>query len=140
MKRQGALSDKKNMSNRQDYLKKMELKKQAKLKAGLLSDRFPKISGIVIQMTYFRKSENPILMERTVNVFPTSNAYFNMDCMINECDNGGFDLTAIIAKQVKDHRKLVKGKMVCKGKISDLTSDHASISYEINIKYKKRSN
>ncbi len=126
----------KNMSNRQDYLKKMELKKQAQLKAGLLSDRFPMISGIVIQMTYFRKSENPILMERTVNVFPTSNAYFNMDCMISECDNGGFDLTPIIAKQIKDHRKLAKGKMVCKGKISALTSDHASISYAINIKYK----
>ncbi len=127
------------MVNKQNYLKKMELKNQQKLKAGLISDRFPKVSTIVIHMTYYHKAENPVLMERTVNFFSSSYAYFNMECMEKDCDNGGFDLTPIIRRQIKNHKNLSKGKMVCCGKSAALTSDHARISYEISIKYSKRS-
>lgn len=127
------------MAHRQNYLKKMEIKKQAKFDAGIVSERFPKVSGIVINMTYYHKAENPVLMERTVNVFPSSHAYFNMECMIKGCNNGGFDLTKIIAKQIKQKKKSVKGTMVCKGNNSDLNADHGKVSYEINIKYNNRS-
>jgi hypothetical protein len=48
------------MAHRQDYIKKMELKKQARLAAGVMSDRFPKVSGMVIHMTYFQAT--PILI------------------------------------------------------------------------------
>jgi hypothetical protein len=57
--------------------------------------------------------------------------------MIKGCDNGGFDLTSVIANQIRHHKTSVKGKMACKGENSDLTTDHASISYEINVKYNK---
>ncbi len=123
------------MAHRQDYLKKMELKKQARLDAGLVSDRYPKISGLVIYMTYYHNAENPVLMQRTVNVFPSSYAYFKMECMSKSCDNGGFDLSSVISKQIKQKKKSVKGKMICKGKNVDIASDHASISYEISVKY-----
>jgi hypothetical protein len=123
------------MLQRQDYLKKLELKKQNKFKAGLVIDRFPQVAGIVIYMTYYHKADNPVLMERTVNVFPTSYAYFNMECMIKGCENGGFDLTRSISRQIKDHKKTAKGTMSCKGKNDDISSGHASISYEITIKY-----
>jgi hypothetical protein len=126
------------MAHRQDYLKKMELKKQARLDAGVISDRYPKVSGIVINMTYYHNAENPVLMQRTVNVFPSSHAYFKMECMSKNCDSGGFDLTTVISKQIKQKKKSVKGKMICKGKNDDITSDHASISYEINIKYSNK--
>lgn len=116
----------------------MELKKQRRYDAGLLSERFPDVSGIVIRMTYYHKAENPVLMERTVNVFPTSYAYFNMECMIKGCEEGGFDLTTLINKHIKQHKKSVKGKMVCNSKNGTLASDHASISFEINIKYSKK--
>jgi hypothetical protein len=125
------------MAHKQNYSEKIELKKQQKREAGLVSDRFPQVSGIVIHMTYYHNAENPVLMERTVNVFPNSYAYFNMECMIKDCDNGGFDLTKIIAKQIKHHKKLIKGKMACKGDTLELDSDHATISYQINIKYSK---
>jgi hypothetical protein len=126
------------MAHRQDHIKKMEQKKQARVAAGLMSDRFPKVSGIVIHMTYFHKAENPVLMERTVNFFPTSNAYFNMECMIKGCEDGGFDLTRIVKKQIKDKKKVLKGKMVCKGKNGENSSEHSSIAYEINVKYNKK--
>jgi hypothetical protein len=76
-------------------------------------------------------------MVRTVNVIPTGYAYFNMDCMVRDCVDGGFDLTSVIAHMVKQRKKLDKGKLVCTGSGKDhaLDPDHASITYEIKIKY-----
>src|SRR5512139_2324446 len=86
---------KENMAQRQNYAVKMDALKQKKIAAGLVSDLYPEVSSMVIQMTYFRKGSNPVLMLRTVNVFPTGYAYFNMDCMINGCAGGGFDLSPV---------------------------------------------
>ena len=124
------------MANKENYLKKMELHKQ-QVEAGLVSERFPKVTSIVIQMTYFHNAENPVLMERTVNYFPTSHAYFIMGCMEKTCENGGYNLTQAIKKQIKNRKKLVKGEMQCKGKSAGNSSKHARITYEINIKYKR---
>lgn len=116
----------------------MDLIKQLRVASGLVSDRFPQVNGIVIHMTYFRKGSNPVLMRRTVNVFPTAYAYFNMDCMISGCIDGGFDLTPVITEMVKKHTKLKKGTLVCSGKNADLESDHANIAYEVTIKFNKK--
>ncbi len=124
--------------NRQEYFAKKEQSKQIRLDAGVVSDRFPGVSGIVIQMKYYRKISNPALMIRTVNFFPTSYAYFNMECMVKECVGGGFDLTSVIAAMIRKHEKLVKGKMSCRGENEALDAAHARISYEISIKYNKQ--
>jgi hypothetical protein len=124
------------MAHRQNYLVRMEQKKEDKIAAGLVSEHYPKVSGMVIHMTYYQKALNPVLMLRTVNFFPTSYAYFNMECMIKGCVDGGFDLTSIIDNLIKNHKKSAKGKMVCCGENDSLSPDHAHISYEISIKYK----
>ena len=116
----------------------MELKKQERLKAGLLSKKYPNVSGIVLHMTYYNNSENPLLMQRTVNVFPSSYAYFIMECMTKTCEEGGYNLSRIISKHIKLKKKVVRGEMVCKGKIDKAPMDHASVSYEINITYGRR--
>jgi len=125
------------MAHKQNYIERMELNKQQRITSGLVSERFPAVSGIVFQMTYYHKAANPVLMVRTVNVIPTSYAYFKMDCMIKDCMDGGFDLTSVITDMVKHHKKLEKGKLVCNGNGKDhaFASDHASITYEIKIKY-----
>ncbi len=115
----------------------MEQRKEERIAAGLISEQYPAVSGIVIHMTYFQKASNPILMIRTVNFFPNSYAYFNMECMIKECVDGGFDLTSIVDNMVKNHKKSSKGKMHCCGKNSNLSPDHAYISFEISIQYTK---
>ncbi len=119
----------------QIYTKRRELKKKKRLAAGLVSECYPEVSGIVIHMTYYRKALNPVLMRRTVNFFPTSYAYFRMECMIRGCVNGGFELTSVIADLIKNHQKSGKGQMACSGENDILASDHASISYEISIHY-----
>ncbi|MBI5056930.1 MAG: hypothetical protein HZB61_09990 [Nitrospirae bacterium] len=126
------------MTPKQDYVKKMELKKLRRVEAGIVSDRYPGVSNIVIHMTYFHEAENPVLMERTINVFPTSIADFKMECMIRGCDSGGFDLTPVISKLIKQHKKMAKGDMNCRGKIGDYSSHHANVSYEISIKYNNK--
>ncbi len=126
------------MANKQNYVKKMEVKNKQKIDAGVISDRFPTVAGIVIGMTYYHNAENPILMQRTVNFFPESHAFFNLECMIKGCENGGFDLKRIISKQIKDKKKVIKGEMSCKGLIGEISKDHSNIEYEINIDYSKK--
>lgn len=116
----------------------MELNKQNRLAAGLLSERYPQVSGIVINMTYYQKGSDSILMLRTVNVIPADFAYFNMECVNKGCLEGGFDLTSVIASMIKARKKAGKGKLTCCGKIDTRASDHASVVYEIGIEYNKR--
>ncbi len=126
------------MSRKQTYLEKMELKKNTMLAAGLVSERLPGVSRIVLNMTYYQRTADPVLMKRTVNFFPTDYACFRMECMREECMNGGFDLTPVVAGLVKNHKKSVKGKIVCNGKSENLRLGHASIAYEVSIQYDKQ--
>jgi hypothetical protein len=125
------------MAHKQNYLESLELNKQRRLAAGLVSEHFPEVSDIVVHMTYYQKRVNPIMMVRVVNFWPSRHAYFNMDCMIKGCLDGGFDLTPVIRRMVKNRKKSEKGKLTCNGKSDTLASDHASIAYEITIRYGK---
>jgi len=117
----------------------MELKRQNKCAAGLISERFPEVTDIAIHMSYYQNGSNPLLMVRKVNIFPTSYAYFKMDCMIKGCEGGGFDLTPVVKGMVKERKKEKKGALDCRGKLEDLAGDHARVEYEIVIRYGKSS-
>jgi len=123
---------------KQSYREQLEVKKNVMLAAGLVSERFPDVSSIVLQMTYYQKTADPILMKRTVSFYPTNYACFRMDCMREECTNGGFDLAPVVANLVKTRKKVVSGKIVCNGKSDSLRTGHASIAYEVNIQYSKQ--
>jgi len=125
------------MAHKQNYVESLELNKQRRLEAGLVSERFPEVSDITVLMTYYQKAANPILMVRTVNFWPSQHAYFNMACMSKGCVDGGFDLTSVISLMIKNHERSGKGNLLCNGKSDTLASDHASITYEITIKYGK---
>lgn len=127
------------MTHRQNYMARMELIKKNRLAAGFVSDVFPEVSEIVFHMTYYQQAINNVLMVRTVSLLPTGKAYFNMECMVKNCVDGGFDLSPVIAGLIKKHKKSGKGTMVCNGKNETSADDHASISYDISIKYKRKS-
>jgi hypothetical protein len=126
------------MTSKQNYMARMELNRQNRLAMGLLSERFPQVSGILINMTYYQKGANPVLMLRTIHVQPPDSAYFNMDCLIKGCVDGGFDLTSAIKNMVKARKKTAKGKLVCRGKTDTSSVDHASVEYEIEMRYNKK--
>jgi hypothetical protein len=125
------------MIRKQSYKEQLEVKKNILLAAGLVSDRFPGVANIELRMTYYQKTADPVLMKRTVTFGPTNYAFFRMDCMRDECSNGGFDLAPVIASLVKERKPAVKGNINCHGKTENLGHGHASIAYEINIAYSK---
>jgi hypothetical protein len=127
------------MANRKSHMARMEPKKGSMLVSVPVSERYPGVSGIVIHMTYYKKAADPVLMVRTVNFFPSSHAFFNLECMIKDCVKGGLDFTKIIANLIKKRKKSGNGKIVCSGEREALAPDHGTISYEINIEYNKKS-
>jgi hypothetical protein len=127
------------MVNRSKHIAKMDMKKESMLASGLVSERYPEVSGIVIHMTYCKKAADQILLARTVNFFPSSYAFFNLGCMIKDCLQDGLDFTSLIANLVEKHKKSGCGKIVCDGEKDALAPDHGTISYEISIEYNKKS-
>lgn len=119
------------MPVKRNHLRKMELNRKNLLAAGLLQDRFPGVSGIVIHMVYYRKRQSSVLMERTVNFYPSGYAYFNMRCMAKGCEDGGFDLSPVIKVLVRDGKRSAKGFLSCSGP----EKGHASVEYNIRINY-----
>jgi len=106
-------------------------KMHRKIKEGLILDRFPEVSKIVIRMTYAEK-RNMVNMVRTIYFSPANHAYFNMECITRKCVDSGFDLASEIAHLVKNHMAFGQGKMFCSRKPCPATVD-----YTISISYKK---
>jgi hypothetical protein len=127
------------VANKQDYLAQKEKNKQKKLSAGLVADSFPKISRIVIEMTYYQKLSDKVFMLRTVNFTPSSQAYFHIECLTKDCFKGGFEFTPLISDLVKKRKTSGSGMLVCKGTKDYHARGHVSIAYNISIKYNNRS-
>ena len=106
-------------------------KKQQRLEAGIVSDLFPKVKQIAIDMIY---SQTGVLepLSRAVNFYPGSSAIFKMHCLCSECDEGNFDFTKIISSMVKTNKSASKGKIGCDGCSAPECAD---VVYEITIKY-----
>lgn len=107
-------------------------RRQHKLDAGPLSARHPEVSSIVIAMNYYQKETPHAIMQRTVNFFPSSAAYFLMECMRPDCVDGGFDLEPVITAMLKGRQKSGKGELVCPGNSG---AGHTRIDYTISITY-----
>ena len=126
------------MALRQTYKEKLEQKRNTMMAAGLVSDRYPAVSNILLRMTYYQSTADPVLMTRTMSFSPSNYACFHLDCVRDECTNGGFDLAPVVAGLVKHKKKSVSGKIVCSGKNEDLRQGHASIAYEVSVQYNKQ--
>lgn len=109
---------------------------QKKAEAGLVSERFPGVSKMVIRMEYNWILAEPAFMVRTINVYPHDYAYFQMDCKMSGCTSGGFDLSRVISRMARNRKKTGEGRMLCSaGNRDGLDPAHASISYTIKIEY-----
>lgn len=122
------------MLQRREHQEKRELLKRTRIAAGLVSERFPSVSGMAVRMLYLNKSTGAVLMMRTVNYFPTSHAYFIMECVTDGCTGGGYDLTTVISNLIKGRKETGRGKFICPG---NRTAGHEGFSYEISISYGK---
>ena len=124
------------MHYRQSYKQKLELERTAMAALGLVSEHYAGVSKIEFHMTYYQRGLQSVLMERTLNFLPENYANFHLKCMEDGCTSGGFDLAPMVAVLARSNKKTTKGKVYCHGK--NHTLGHASIAYEINIKYQKQ--
>ena len=88
-----------------------EERKRQELATGLLSDRFPNVSSIVVTMNCGRGSRSAVL--RTLNYYPGSHAFFRIRCLSEGCDEGVLDLTHPIQKMIRSHETSAKGELCC---------------------------
>ena len=126
-----------SMPLKQNYQQKLESKRIALLASGLVSERWPGVSNIVLRMTYYQQRAGQVLMERTMNFTPADYACFHLTCTRDECTNGGFDLTPVVTRLFQERKKTEKGNIVCNGKNETLRRGHSRIAYEICIQYQK---
>jgi len=118
------------MTNKERQAAKYE-KKQQKMDAGLMSELFPEVAGVVIEMEYKQKGIRDFV-PRTVNFYPGSYAFFRVDCLNKDCLEGGFDFTGIMHSMVRSRSRMSRGKLDCE---EGAAISHSSISYMVTIQY-----
>jgi hypothetical protein len=110
-------------------------KMQQTHEAGLISERFPEVSNIVIDMQHDWKGIEWIHLLRTLNFSSESHAYFHVECLNRDCKEciQGFDLHQFIAAMIRSHTELREGSFTCEG--NNLTSGRLNINYKVVIQY-----
>lgn len=108
-----------------------EERKRQMLDAGLVADRFPGVSSIVVTMNYSRGTFSAV--HRTMNFYPGSPAFFKISSLGDGSDEGGLDLTRFIHKMIGSHAKSAKGAF--NGDRGDPATAHPVVDYEVAITY-----
>ncbi len=106
-------------------------RKRQVLAAGLISERFPGVSSVVVTMDYSRGGFSSV--HRTMNFYPGSEAFFKVSCLGEGCEDGGLDLTNPIQRLIRSREKSAKGALSCNNK--DAAILHPLVDYEVTITY-----
>jgi len=104
---------------------------QQKCEAGSVATNFPEVADIVMNMTYKQSGAKSIL--RTFHFTPSSYAFFVVNCLRQDCVDGGFDLSQVITNMIRNRRVAGKGELSCTG--TDSAISHSDIVYEVAIRY-----
>jgi len=105
--------------------------KREVLSAGLLAERFPAVSGIVVRMNYQRGRTSAL--QRTVNFLPDSPAFFRISCLGEGCEGGGLELTWVIQRMIRERAGSMQGELRCENR--DEAILHADVDYSVAITY-----
>jgi len=104
---------------------------QRRTEAGSIATHFPEVASIDMNMTYNQKGTKSIL--RTFHFTPGSYAFFLINCLKQDCVDGGFDLTQVITTMIRSRSVDAKGSLTCRG--TDPFANHSDIVYEVAIQY-----
>jgi hypothetical protein len=107
-------------------------REQKRIDAGIMAAQYPEVLNIIVNMIYSQKGIRNKLI-RTMHYSPNSYAFFYVDCLNKECNDGGFDFNQVIKSMIRNHREIASGKLDCES--SNLSSNHSDIVYEVSIKY-----
>jgi hypothetical protein len=117
------------------------IKQQERIAAGFIKDRFPEVVSIKIKKDFIDYDTNEHLNENSQewDIPLTTYALFEIKCPMYECVDGGFDLTDIITKTIKNKLTHKKGSLTCQGwQDQERVGKHQCLTkllYEIRIEY-----
>jgi hypothetical protein len=108
---------------------------QERQDAGLISQRFPDVSSIVVDMEHKRNGISAIHLLRTLNFSSDSHAYFRVECLNRDCKDctDGFHLDQVVAAMIRSHTPSKEGELKCDG--NGITSRQVNITYKVTIQY-----
>ncbi len=103
--------------------------------SSLISQLFPEVSDIVVDMEHNGEGINAIRLVRTLIFSSDSHAYFRVECLNSDCKDctDGLYLDQVIAGMIRNHSSSQAGELNCEG--NGLTSRHVHISYKVTIRY-----
>ncbi len=126
-----SFSFRRKMLNRSKMNEAKAERMQQKLDAGFVSKDFPEVTSIIISIIHNQRGARSLL--RTLNFYPNSYAFFRINCLSNDCIDGGFDLTQVINTMVRNHTETAKGELNCEN--NESPANHAAIVYNVAIQY-----
>ena len=103
-------------------------REQKRNEAGRVSERYPKVTTIAINMRY---AQTGVLdpLSRIINFYPDSFATFKVTCLHSDCVEGGFDFNKIIRSMVRTRKPVSKGVISCE------SCTAPDVAYAVTIKY-----
>jgi hypothetical protein len=108
-----------------------EARRQQEIEAGLVSERFPKVKMIRVEVR-FHDATGAQVQRRIRELPPDAYAIFEMKCPL---DAAPLDLKPTVMRMVHDKEKKKAGEVKCAGAQAD--TQH-SAAYQIEIEYRKR--
>jgi hypothetical protein len=109
-----------------------EARRQQELEAGLVSERFPKVKLIKLEVR-FHDATGAQVQRRIRELPPDAYAIFEMKCPL---DSTPLDFKPIVTRMIHDKEKKKAGEMKCAG--SQIDTQH-SAAYQIDIDYRSSS-
>jgi len=109
-----------------------EARRLQELEAGLVSERFPKVKKIRLEVR-FHDASGAQVQRRIRDLPPEAYAIFEMKCPL---DSTPFDLKPVVTRMVSDRERKKSGEIKCAG---SQTESHHVANYQIEIEYQGKS-
>lgn len=108
-----------------------EARRQQEIEAGLVSERFPKVKLIRLEVR-FHDATGAQVQRRIRDLPPDAYAIFEMKCPL---DSSPLDLKPVVTRMVSDKEKKKSGELKCAGSQGD--AQHNAV-YQIDIEYRAK--
>jgi hypothetical protein len=93
-----------------------EQRQQSYMAAPVVGKKFPGIEQLAVEMR-FKDPEGKSSVSPHRRLFaPDMQAFFEFQCPLRDCANGGFNLTSAVPKAFSDRKHETTGTMECEGR------------------------
>lgn len=92
-----------------------ELRHSMMQASGYIRERYPMVKAIDFDFTYEDVDQAKIIKEERFSWGPSQPAFFQFNCPLYECVNGGFNLSPTMTSLISERRTADEGTLRCQG-------------------------